>query len=276
MCLRGCAVRPVKHDPGVSALALLVAAAWTAVTVAVGPPLRYPSTVPARTLDVPILMYHRIGPLPQVSGPYSAGLTVRPGVFVAQMRWLHAHGFHAISQRELFGALEWGRPLPSRPVMITFDDGYRDVLFNAAPVLRRLDMPATAYVITGRISGSDPSFLTWRDLRDLEQDGFTIGSHTVHHLDLTTLSSGQAWLELKQSRQTLQRHLGVPVRWFSYPAGAEDPAVVSLARKAGYLLAVTTQPGVAQSASEPLLLHRYEILRGEGVAGLASLLHSAS
>lgn len=259
-----------------SLLSLLVAVAWTAVTVATGPPLRDPLSVPARTLDVPILMYHRIGPLPQVSGPYSAGLTVRPRVFAAQMRWLHAHGFHAISQRQLFGALEWGRPLPSRPVLITFDDGYRDVLFNAAPVLRRLHMPATAYVITGRVSGPDPSFLTWRDLRDLEQDGFTIGSHTVHHLDLTTLSAAQAWLELKQSRQTLQKHLGVDVPWFAYPAGAEDAAVVRLARQAGYLLAVTTQPGAAQSASEPLLLHRYEVLRGEGVAGLASLLHSVS
>jgi peptidoglycan/xylan/chitin deacetylase (PgdA/CDA1 family) len=137
-------------------------------------------------------------------------------------------------------------------------------------------MPATAFVITDRVGGRDPSFLDWAELRDLERDGFTIGSHTVHHLDLTTLSSPQAWLELTQSRQTLQQHLGVPVEWFSYPAGAEDPAVVQLVRRAGYLLAVTTQPGSTQSAREPFLLHRDEIVRSDGVAGFAALLHSGA
>jgi peptidoglycan/xylan/chitin deacetylase (PgdA/CDA1 family) len=114
------------------------------------------------------------------------------------MEWLHGHGFHAISERELFDALEWSKPLPPRPVLITFDDGYRDVLYNAEPVLRPLHMPATAFVISDRISRRDPSFLTWRDLRDLEHDGFAIGSHTVHHLNLTTLPTAQARLELVQ------------------------------------------------------------------------------
>jgi len=221
---------------------------------------------------VPILIYHRVGRLPTSSDRYP-GLTVQPRVFAEQMEWLARHDFTAISVQQLFDALEWGRPgLPSRPVLITFDDGYSDVLWNAEPILHRLHMPATAFVITDRISGHDPSFLTWNNLRGLERDGFAIGSHTVHHRNLTTLSPAQVWLELTQSRGTLQKHLGVPVNWFSYPVGAEDPAVVRLVRRAGYLLAVTEQSGFTQSARQPFLLHRDEIVRSDGLAGFTALL----
>ncbi|HZD88293.1 MAG TPA: polysaccharide deacetylase family protein [Gaiellaceae bacterium] len=257
-------------------IVLAIAAAWAAVTSGLLPPQRLPARLPSRTVNVPILMYHRVGKLPKVAGLYGAGLTVRPRAFAAQMDWLHAHGFHAISMRQLFDGLEWGAPLPPRPVAITFDDGYRDVLWNAEPVLHRLHMPATAFIITDRVSGSDSSFLTWRELRDLERDGFTIGSHTVHHVDLAQLSPSQAWLELSQSRRTLQRRLGVSVPWFAYPAGEYDPQVLGFVRRAGYLLAVTTHAGFAQSARQPFRLHRDEIIRGEGVAGLAALLQSAA
>jgi peptidoglycan/xylan/chitin deacetylase (PgdA/CDA1 family) len=103
-------------------------------------------------------MYHRVGRLPRSADPYP-GLTIQQRVFGAQMDWLHAQGFHAISEQDLFDALEWGRPLPPRPVLITFDDGYRDVLYDAEPILHRLHMPATTFVITDRVSSRDPSFL---------------------------------------------------------------------------------------------------------------------
>jgi peptidoglycan/xylan/chitin deacetylase (PgdA/CDA1 family) len=253
----------------------LVAVLFGAVAGMSGPPDRLPVPLPARTLTVPILMYHRVGRLPRFGDRYP-GLTVQPRIFAKQMEWLARHHFHAISEQHLFDALEWGRPvLPSRPVLITFDDGYRDVLWHAEPVLHRLHMPATAFVITDRISGHDPSFLSWNNLRDLERHGFSIGSHTVHHFNLTTLSRAAVWLELTESRQTLQEHLGVPVDWFSYPVGAEDPAIVRLVRRAGYLLAVTEQPGFIQSAREPFLLHRDEISRNDGLAGFTALLRGA-
>src|SRR3954451_1265898 len=143
----------------------------------------FPNTTAPRTLHVPILMYHRIAEdrpgLPEIT----RRLTVDPQMFARQMAWLKAHGRHAITQKQLHDALTRGRALPSHPVLITFDDGYSNVFKNASPVLARLDMPATAYVITERISGPDPSFLTWRMLRALERRGFDIGSHTITHRD---------------------------------------------------------------------------------------------
>lgn len=230
----------------------------------------------ARVLDVPVLVYHRVGRLPTVKTPASDALTVEPRAFDGQMKWLAKHGFQAITDRQLLRALDLATPLPKRPVLITFDDGYTDVLHNAAPVLHHLRWPATAFVITDRISGPDPSFLTWGQLRDLEHDGFTIGSHTVHHANLAELPPAQVWFELLQSRRTLERHLGRPVHSFAYPYGAESPAVVRDIGGAGYALAFTTRPGDAQSAGRRFLLHRYDIHRNVDLARFAALLHSAS
>ena len=221
---------------------------------------------------VPILMYHRIGQIYPRDPAITDALTVATSVFAAQMHWLRRSGFHAITQAQLFAALEDGATLPRRPVLITFDDGYRDVLWNASPILAHLHMPATAYVITGRVGGRDPSFLTWPELQLLEQRGFDIGSHTVHHLELTLLPPPQAWYELRTSRIALERHLGHPVQWFAYPAGRENHAVAQLVHHAGYVLAVTTMPGDVQAANDPFRLHRLEILHNTGVRGLAALL----
>jgi peptidoglycan/xylan/chitin deacetylase (PgdA/CDA1 family) len=262
----------VKHDSRVRMVVLLVALALGGAIVAYV--LTRPHHPPGRSIDVPVLMYHRVGNLPTDPTPTSTKLTVQPRVFAAQMTWLARHGFHAITIQQLYDALERRKRLPSRPVVITFDDGYRDVLFNAAPVLHRLAMPAAAFIITDRPDGPDTSFLTWPQIRALERFGFTIGSHTVHHPRLTDIADTQATRELTQSRATLEAHLGVPVPWFAYPDGAENASVVELVQQAGYRLAFTTQTGIAQYAGEPLLLHRNEIARSDGLAGFAALLNS--
>jgi peptidoglycan/xylan/chitin deacetylase (PgdA/CDA1 family) len=191
------------------------------------------------------------------------------------MRWLRRHDYRTITQRELFEALMCGRRLGRKPIMITFDDGYRDDYRNASPVLARHDMRATAYVISGRISGDDPSFLTWRQVRALERRGVEIGSHTVSHRDLTSLSDRRAFAELVRARRVLERRLDHRVPWLAYPFGAYDARIERLARRAGYLLAVTTEWGARQSARRPLALPRLRILDSTGVRGLAAMLAAA-
>jgi peptidoglycan/xylan/chitin deacetylase (PgdA/CDA1 family) len=146
------------------------------------------------------------------------------------------------------------------------------VFANAAPVLQRLGLRATAYVISDRISNGDPSFLTWGRLRALEARGLEIGSHTATHADLTALGSVQVLSELVRSRRRLEEKLGHPVRWLAYPFGAHNPRVVQLARRAGYALAVTTVPGAWHDSRRPLELRRLRVLDSTGVAGLAAML----
>jgi peptidoglycan/xylan/chitin deacetylase (PgdA/CDA1 family) len=248
---------------GAAAAAIVVLCAWS------GPLPRFHQPRPVR---LPILMYHRVGTSPSSAPAITRALTVSPSDFAAQMRWLHRAGYRAVTQGQLLGAQLLGLPLPRRPVLITFDDGYRDVLWNAAPVLHRLRMPATAYVITGRVGGPDSSFLTWGELRRLEQLGFDIGSHTVHHVDLTLEPTEAAVSELVQSKRALERRLGRPVPWFAYPAGRFDASVVADVARAGYLLAVTTLPGTLQT--NRLELRRYEVLSTTGETGLKALLNS--
>ena len=232
-------------------------------------PLALPARLSNRELRVPILMYHRIHAAPPSS---QRSLTVHPADFARQMKWVKQHGYRTITQRELYDALFLGKGLGPKPILITFDDGYSEVFHKALPVLKRLGMCATAYVISGRTLRSDTVFLTWHLLRALERDGVEIGSHTVEHRNLTSLSDGEALRELVRSRRTFERRLGHPVPWLAYPFGAYDSRIERLARRAGYLLAVTTEHGVVHSARRPLALRRLRILDSTGVAGLAAML----
>lgn len=268
----------------VRAAAALAAAALAALPVAAsaglthGEPracaLRVATRVVDRRIVVPILMYHRINTVTPSTPAMERRLTVHPADFARQMTWLKRRGYRTVTQRELFEALTCGRRLGRRPIMITFDDGYRDNFFKASPVLLRLRMRATAYVVTGRISGRDPSFLTWSLLHALERRGIEIGSHTVAHRGLTRLSDEALLKDLRDSRRVLERKLGHPVPWLAYPFGDYDARVERIARRAGYLLAVTTEQGVVQSAARPLALRRLRVSDSTGVRGLEAMLQT--
>ena len=243
------------------------AAAALAAALAVALPAA--AAAPSGPERLPVLMYHRIDLLKAGLPPITRRLTVDPGDFAAQMEWLHAHGYTALTEGQVAQALAGG-VLPRRPVVITLDDGYRDVLFKASPVLRRLHLHATAFIITDRVSAGDPSFLTWSELKALERAGVEIGSHTVTHGDLTRMTSADALRELRDARATLEAHLSHPVPWLAYPSGRYDAAVVALARQAGYRLAYTTRPGSAQDPARALELKRYEVLDTTGARGVAA------
>ena len=238
--------------------------------------LRLPQHLPQRRVAIPILMYHRINVLSPGAPSITRRLTVHPADFARQMRWLRRHGYHTVTQRELFGALVRGWPLGRRPIMITFDDGYRDAFYRAAPLLKQLRMRGTAYVISGRVVNGDRTFLSSGLLRALERRGIEIGSHSASHRDLTQLSDREALDELMGSRRALERWLRHPVQWLAYPYGAYDERVERLARRAGYVLAVTTETGTLQSARQPLALQRLRVLDSTGVRGLAALLEEAA
>jgi peptidoglycan/xylan/chitin deacetylase (PgdA/CDA1 family) len=262
----------VLRVAAVSVLAALAATLAPAAQSGETCALRFPDPLPRRGLTVPILMYHRIDVVHATTPAITRRLTVAPDVFAAQMRWLVRHRYHSITQRQLFAALMCGSALPAKPVMITFDDGYRDVFFEASSTLLQLGLHATAYVITGRVSGPDSSFLTWTLLRALEARGIEVGSHTVTHVELTSVSDAAALGELVESRRALGRALGHAVPWLAYPSGRYDVRVEALARRAGYLLATTTDVGTSQSAERPLALQRLRVLDSTGVSGLAALL----
>ncbi len=116
--------------PGLAVAVLLLVGAGAPHTATAAPraapPLQLPTPLPSRTVDVPILMYHRIDRADPTLPEIPRSLTVDPQTMKGQMLWLAYHGRHTITQRRLFDALMHGTPLPEHPVLITFDDGYAD------------------------------------------------------------------------------------------------------------------------------------------------------
>ncbi|MCX7622827.1 MAG: polysaccharide deacetylase family protein [Thermomicrobium sp.] len=222
---------------------------------------------------VPILMYHYIRPLPGPDDPVGQRLSVDPRDFADQMHWLATHGFTPITLSELVAIRQGSMPAPAKPIVLTFDDGYRDFYENAWPILRKYGFHATIFVITGFLDS--PRYLTWDMVRELDRsETVEIGGHTVHHLDLTQLSDEELAAELATCAQDLERALGHPVSSFAYPAGRYDRRVEAATSRAGYRVAVTTQPGWATAGDDPLALPRIRIEGGITLDRFASLLGS--
>src|SRR2546430_7546414 len=151
--------------------------------------------------------------------------------------------------------------LPDRPVVLTFDDGYRDVYTTAFPILRAHRFKAVSYVVSGFVNS--PVSVTAEQVLEMDAGGIEIGAHTVSHADLTRLSGTGLWREVYESKTALEALLGHAVLDFCYPSGRVDDAVVSAVQAAGFQTATTTQPGVLHAAADRYLWTRVRVSGGE-------------
>jgi len=191
----------------------------------------------------PILMYHWFRPKDVVSSSRSPQLEITPELFERQMALLSRAGYRPVS---LGRALNAGgdEALPRRSVVITFDDGTLDFWDHAKPVLERYGFTATLFVVSGKVGGystwdrelgePDRPLMSWDQIRQLQRDGFEIGSHTHSHRPLTELSEEAVRSELERSRRTLTDELGVAPQFLAYPRGFYTERHKRLAREAGY------------------------------------------
>ncbi len=193
---------------------------------------------------MPILTYHHIGMCPPEERDHS-GLWVAPENFEQQLAWLRAKGFVGLRVSELARVLREGRSVPTRWVVITFDDGWRDNYTTAWPLLQRYSFPATIFVTTAKLREGLPSdsgndMMSLAEMLELVANGIEIGSHTRSHPKLTRLSDESAHDEIAGSREDLAKMLGEPPVSFAYPYGAFSRRIEKIVREAGYLAAVST------------------------------------
>jgi peptidoglycan/xylan/chitin deacetylase (PgdA/CDA1 family) len=215
----------------------------------------------AYTGPVPILEYHVLG-APGVGAPYPELYVPRPE-FRSEIGWLASHGYQAVTLDEVERAWYHAGTLPPKPVVLSFDDGYRPQFTYALPVLRQHGWPG---VLDLKAQGSD---LYPSNVRAMLRAGWELASHTIHHLDLTTLDAAGLKLELSGSRAMLRREYGVLVDNFCYPAGRFNATVIAAVKAAGYVGATTEVPGYA-SRTKPYELDRFEVLGSTGVSGIAA------
>lgn len=224
-----------------------------------------PAPDPLAAIRVPILEYHDTAYISK--DPWAMSQTQ----FAEEMAFLAKNGFHPITLDQFHAAKFNHASLPSRPIIITFDDGYVSNFTNAYPVLQQYGFHATIFMVSGFIGRK--GFLTADQLKTLENSGLVqIESHTVHHKNLSHLTQSQVMFELTHSRETLSQVLGRPVNYFCYPEGGYNWNVALDVQRAGYLLATTTTQGYANLAENPVRLRRIVVHEGVSLSQFAKLL----
>ena len=223
-----------------------------------------------RTPRLPILMYHSIanGEDPRIAPYYR--LTTSPARFREQMQRLRNDGHAVITLTDAVGLLAGSALDHRRHVVLTFDDGYRDFMTSAWPVLADLGFPATVFLPTGFIGDVRRAFkgrecLTWSEVRQLAADGVTFGAHTVSHPVLTSLPWAEIQRELRDSRAHIEDAIHAPTTAFAYPYAfpQEDRRFVDRLKEelaaSGYTAGVTTAVGRAAPRDDCLALRRLPV-----------------
>jgi peptidoglycan/xylan/chitin deacetylase (PgdA/CDA1 family) len=214
----------------------------------------------AAPLLVPVLMYHEIADVRATSSK----LAVAPEDFARQLAYLHDAGFTAISAGALAAGLaDSGTELPSRPVVLTFDDGYGDFYSQALPLLRQYGHTATLFQTTGGVgvTGAAKRMMNWRELAEAAEAGVEIGAHTVSHPQLDQLPAAELREELSASKSQLEEHLGMAVPGLAYPYGYSNEKVRQVAREVGYGYAYAVDNTMTARGTDNFTLPRLTVRR---------------
>lgn len=203
---------------------------------------------------VPILMYHYMG-------GDRGSLTVSPESFERQMKYLRDHDYQVISLDEFVEGKMAGKDFPHNTVVITFDDGIEDNYTEAFPILKKYQIPATIFVITGLVGKTYDGLdcLNWRQIKEMSAHGISFGSHSHTHRYLPNLSPDELIKEIEFSKFELEKQLGGTARHFCYPIGAFTHQVKKALKEAGYISASTTNRGFDRYNNDLYELQRIKI-----------------
>lgn len=215
-------------------------------------PILHHVTLPLR---LPILMYHYVEIVADKRDTMRKSLDILPTVFDAQIKTLQNAGYTFLTASQIPDILDGKLALPQKPIVLTFDDGYRDFYTDAYPVLKKYHVPATAYVVPGFLD--KPNYLFKTQLDEINRDGLVeIAAHTVHHAYLKGMNLEKAKKEIVDSKNELEAEIGKPVVSFAYPYGAFDLKIADLVKQAGFTNAVSTLPGVELDGKNTFFLFR--------------------
>jgi peptidoglycan/xylan/chitin deacetylase (PgdA/CDA1 family)/glycosyltransferase involved in cell wall biosynthesis len=213
---------------------------------------------------LPILTYHRIG-TPYPGTNYSISIT--RARFERQMRWLADHGYASVGPSDWLAWVKEGKPLPDRPVMITFDDGYAEAATDALPLVKKYGFKATVYVVTSRLGGTNGwdddgakryPLMTADEIKNWRDQGIEFGGHTRTHPDLRELDATSLLDEVEGSAFDLEKLLGQRPVSFAYPFGGYNSRVADCVRSA-FPLALTCETGLNYANTDPVRMRRVQV-----------------
>lgn len=224
-----------------------------------------------RTIHCPILMYHYVGPLPTEADRYRRDLTVEPALFQEHCAYLVDNGYSTVNLAQLYAALSKGQPLPEKPVILTFDDGYAGMATYATPILQSFNLTGTFFVVQNFMGM--PGYLTWDEAAGMLNAGMEIENHSATHADLREQDEEMLMQQIEGPAQVMEAMLGRRPRFYCYPAGRFDDEVVRILQATDHLMAVTTNDGTLHSNRDLYRLKRCRIRNTTGVESLAWLIN---
>ena len=245
-------------------LGAVAIAGWTAVAAA-GLALLRMWRQESRADHIIGLLYHRVVPRELWEG-FSGSeqiFSTPEDRFSEQMEWLCENGYGFIALNQLEDHLKNGAALPAKPVCISFDDGCESVHSRARPILERLGVPAAVFVTIdadawifheGEYSERR---LTPDEMKACASAGIAIGSHAVSHRGLNEMTAGEVLAELRESRETLERWVGTPVRHFAVPLNFYNRETLRLCQEAGYGTVCTSDNGTSNRDTDPYKIKRF-------------------
>ena len=213
--------------------------------------------------EVPILMYHYVSELPPDPDVYRLDLTVEPEDFRAQLQYLADAGYHPITLTDLYLYLTQAYPLPEKPVVLTFDDGYRDAYEVVFPLLLEYGFTGTFFVLATPAHFEWEDYLTWAEMKEMADAGMDVQAHGRDHVDLRESTYDYLVYQILGIQEAIGYHVGYPARFFCYPSGRYDDAVIDVLQATGYWGAVTTEWGKTQTREGLYLMPRLRV-RGTG------------
>jgi peptidoglycan/xylan/chitin deacetylase (PgdA/CDA1 family) len=179
------------------------------------------------------------------------------------MDWLDANHFHPVNFNQARAYFAGTTALPSRPVVITFDDGYQDLYTTAFPILKAHGFTAVAYIVSGFVGRA--YYVSRGQVVEMDRAGLEIASHTVNHADLARSGIGSVTYELVQSKRWLEEVVGHPVLDFAYPSGKFNAQTIQAVSRAGYSTAVTTLTSTVHSMADRFWWGRVRVGGGESL-----------
>lgn len=201
---------------------------------------------------VPVLNYH------QVNDEEQNMLTVPTEEFNKQMQYLEDEGYHTINPDQLYMYVTEGTPLPTKPILITFDDGYKDNYTNAFPILKEHNFIATIFLVSDYMERFD-NYLTWEQVEEMNEYGIYFGSHTLSHEELAPLSDEEAFRQLSQSKSVIEWRTLKWVEFIAFPCGTFTDNTLQQALKAGYKGGFTVRYDLTREGDFPFDMNRVPV-----------------
>ncbi|WP_394903212.1 polysaccharide deacetylase family protein [Clostridium butyricum] len=200
---------------------------------------------------IPVLYYH------SVDENAANEVTITPEKLKEQLDYINDNNYVTITMTELYDHIENNKPIPEKSILITFDDGYMNNYTEAFPMLKELNMTATIFCVGNSLDGS--YYLSEEAIKEMSDYGIDIESHTVNHVHLDTMSYDEQLLELKNSKNILEKITGKEVLSLAYPFGDYNDNTIKAAKDAGYKMGFTTKLGLSDRTDDIYKLDRIYI-----------------